>query len=353
MMLPKTFNPDSLTNTFLRKICRTLQEYGAYVVDRNTGTPFVFYVEGVDSWFNVKEYSPDRYYDSNGVAQSNSIFTELQTIRAALRQVVGVQYFVDGYGNKLTSLPDRIRLSNGVSGGTLTQSPAANPPTVLAMTSGYDSVTDEVMLGGIAGAWTATVTNPPNNNTFSRPQIKPSTRYKLEAVINTANPAALTVKAAVNVNGGGPRIGTPTLSATAPVGFFTTGDTITSQTVSYIYASTGTGTFRVRVSLIEVTNEEVGNYYPMFVTPPTIATAQVGVPCAPVINVSGSGSGSFTYTYQWWVNRSNVSGGLGGTNLSYTPQASDVGKTLEQTIILTAPDGTMAGATTNTVVVIA
>lgn len=360
MMLPKTFSPDSLTNTFLRKICRTLQTYGAYVVDRNTGTPFVFYVEGVDNWFNVKEYSPDRTYDSNGVAQSNSIFAELQTIRAALRQVIGVQYYVDGYGNKLSALPDRVRMSNGVSGGSFTQSPAANPPTVLAMTSRYDSVTDEVVIGGIAGAWTMTHTNPPNNTnnpTFSRPLLKPSTRYKLEAVFNPANPATMTIKPSVNVTGGGPRLGQPTLSPTNPVGYFTTGDTISSQSMSYTYAGTGTGEFRFKLSLIEVTNEEVGTYYPMWVTQPTIASAMVGVACTPTKNVSGNASGSFTYTYQWWLSTgvgvafTNISSGLGGTSETYTPQASDAGKLLCRTAILTAPDGTMAGATTNTVTV--
>lgn len=342
MMLPKTFNIEGLKNSILRKICRTLQIYGAYVVDRNTGTPFVIYVEGVDNWFNIKEYSSDKYYDGNGVVQSASIFGELDQIRAAMRQVVGQAGYLNANNNLLSALPDRIRMSNGISGGSASGT--------AGVTAYYDAMTDEVVITGVAGAWTITYTNPPNSALIG-PNIKPFTTYKLVATTSTA----VTVKPSVNVTGGGERIGQPAAS-NGVIGFFRTGQSITNQSISYSYTGTGAGAFRVRVEAVEVTNTEVGNYYPCWTSTPTISSATVGTPCTPTKSVTGSGT--ITYTYQWWISTgvgvsfTNISAGLGGTSENYTPQASDVGKLLCRTAVATGAGGVQAGATTNTVTVV-
>jgi len=45
LMLPPTYNTSQIASPALRKIAETLKLYGAYVVDRNQGTPYVIYVE--------------------------------------------------------------------------------------------------------------------------------------------------------------------------------------------------------------------------------------------------------------------------------------------------------------------
>jgi hypothetical protein len=61
--------------------------YGAYVVDRNDGTPFVIYVEN-DAGFHLMRTGWD-----------NKIASQLDTIRAGLRQVTSAQAWIDAKGN--------------------------------------------------------------------------------------------------------------------------------------------------------------------------------------------------------------------------------------------------------------
>jgi len=87
LMLPASFDSSRIVNADLKKIVETLKLYGAYVVDRNTGTPFVIYVEN-DSGFNLMPKGWD-----------NTIASQLDQIRAGLRQVVSAQAWIDGDGN--------------------------------------------------------------------------------------------------------------------------------------------------------------------------------------------------------------------------------------------------------------
>ena len=87
LMLPPSFNVDSIANPYLRKVARTLQTYGAYVVDRNYGTPFVIYAE-MGTNYNLMWNGWD-----------NVTATDLDRIRAALRQVVSVTEWVDAANN--------------------------------------------------------------------------------------------------------------------------------------------------------------------------------------------------------------------------------------------------------------
>ena len=87
LMLPPGFDSSGIVNPDLKKIVETLKLYGAYVVDRNVGTPFAIYVEN-DSGFSLMPGGWD-----------NTIASQLDKIRAGLRQVTGAQVWVDANGN--------------------------------------------------------------------------------------------------------------------------------------------------------------------------------------------------------------------------------------------------------------
>lgn len=82
LMLPKDFDTRRITTPRLRKVAETLKTYGAYVVDRNVGTPFGIYVE-----------NGSRYALTPGIAWSNTAANELDVIRANLRQLVSAESF--------------------------------------------------------------------------------------------------------------------------------------------------------------------------------------------------------------------------------------------------------------------
>ncbi|MDH0868303.1 Atrophin-1 multi-domain protein, partial [Mitsuaria sp. GD03876] len=86
VMLPADFDTATIQNLKLRKVAETLKRHGAYVVDRNYGTPYVIYVEN-GSNFNLMPTGWD-----------NETATQLDRVRAALRQVVSVGGWVDGNG---------------------------------------------------------------------------------------------------------------------------------------------------------------------------------------------------------------------------------------------------------------
>ncbi|EFC43494.1 predicted protein [Naegleria gruberi] len=85
LMLPSTFNVSAqLTIPKLRKIAETLKTYGAYVTDRNTGTPYAIFVE-IGSNYTLHP---------NG--WSNQAAYELQLIRAALRPLKSCSGYLNG-----------------------------------------------------------------------------------------------------------------------------------------------------------------------------------------------------------------------------------------------------------------
>jgi hypothetical protein len=94
LMLPPSFDSSNIANPDLKKIVETLKLYGAYVVDRNVGTPFAIYVEN-DSGFNLMPNGWD-----------NTIANQLDQIRASLRRVLSAQDWVDPNGN---SMADAIK----------------------------------------------------------------------------------------------------------------------------------------------------------------------------------------------------------------------------------------------------
>ncbi len=99
VMLPKTFDTSKLSSAKLRKVAETLKTYGAYVVDRNVGTPFVIYVE-MDSGFTLYP---------NG--WNNAVAADLDAIRAALRSVASASSWVNAYGSPVTFTTNQNLLS--------------------------------------------------------------------------------------------------------------------------------------------------------------------------------------------------------------------------------------------------
>lgn len=86
LMLPPDFDVERIGNERLRKVARTLQVYGAYVVDRNDGAPFSIYVEnGTGFGLHKPVWNP-------------AVARELDRIRGALRQVVAARGWLDGEG---------------------------------------------------------------------------------------------------------------------------------------------------------------------------------------------------------------------------------------------------------------
>lgn len=89
LMLPESFDTQTIQSESLRKVAETLKVYGAYVVDRNEGTPFYIYVEnGTD--FKL----PNKW--------SKPVEQDLKRIQRGLRQVVAVKGWLDGHGQPFT-----------------------------------------------------------------------------------------------------------------------------------------------------------------------------------------------------------------------------------------------------------
>jgi len=129
LMLPPNFDSSAIVNPDLRKIVETLKLYGAYVVDRNTGTPFVIYVEN-DAGFNLMPKGWD-----------NTIADQLDKIRASLRQVTSAQSWVDGNGDMIAArnVPQQNTNILSMRGGWYRQSGTA--------TGDYDAMTRKFSFG--------------------------------------------------------------------------------------------------------------------------------------------------------------------------------------------------------------
>ena len=91
LMLPPDYVMGT-DNPLLKKVVETLKIYGARVVDRNTATPFVIYVE---NGANFPLYQ--------GGDVDTNVYREMERMRAAMRQVVSAYSYVDGNGNPTTA----------------------------------------------------------------------------------------------------------------------------------------------------------------------------------------------------------------------------------------------------------
>lgn len=90
LMLPPGFDTTLLKTPELKKIANTLKIYGAYVVDKNYGTPFLIYAE-IGSGLKMHK----------GIWDMNAA-QELQNIRQNLRMVRSTSGWIDGNGNSFT-----------------------------------------------------------------------------------------------------------------------------------------------------------------------------------------------------------------------------------------------------------
>jgi len=149
LMLPPSFDSSNITNPDLKKIVETLKSYGAYVVDRNVGTPFAMYVEN-DSGFSLMPKGWD-----------NKIASQLDQIRASLRQVLSAQDWVDAKGNSVSNAINAQQRMNILSmrGPWNKQSGTA--------TATYDTATQSLLFGATT---TKTVHVNANNTGMTRVQ---------------------------------------------------------------------------------------------------------------------------------------------------------------------------------------
>ncbi len=94
VMLPANYDTSKIASLPLRKVAETLKTYGAYVVDRNDGTPFAINVEIGTG------------YDLHHGTWDNAVANELQRMRAALRPVISASSWIDGDGKVTTMAPN-------------------------------------------------------------------------------------------------------------------------------------------------------------------------------------------------------------------------------------------------------
>jgi hypothetical protein len=92
VMLPPDFDTSKLKTPELVKIANTLKVYGAYIIDRNDGTPFIIYVEN-GSGLNLNK---------NNYSLNLQIASELHSIRESLRMVTSVKSWLNEQGQPFT-----------------------------------------------------------------------------------------------------------------------------------------------------------------------------------------------------------------------------------------------------------
>jgi hypothetical protein len=223
LMLPPTFDSSAIVNADLKKVVDTLKLYGAYIVDRNDGTPFVIYVEN-DAGFSLMPNGWD-----------NKIASQLDQIRAGLRQVVSAQDYVDANGDSAAAAIAAQKNMNLLSmrGPWVKQSGTA--------AAAYDTATQSLMFE----AATAKAVHFNANNTGMTP-VKwaiPAGGTYVKFTVSATGGATLRMQ----VGGGG--------AATIDTGALADGESMrilwpTSARFTLIAASGSTGVSSVKAELI-------------------------------------------------------------------------------------------------------
>lgn len=155
MMLPPDYDTTKIANPKIRKIAETLKLYGAYVVDRNTGTPFYIYSEILPP---VVPAPPPPVWDSAGAA-------ELERIRMALRQVISATSWIDGNGVTLVrptiaAKAGNFALSNNATPAVLGLTPPSGM-NLLSMRGPWTvNYRKPTTVPGVYNSWTQTMDFP-------------------------------------------------------------------------------------------------------------------------------------------------------------------------------------------------
>ncbi|BCM24252.1 hypothetical protein ZMTM_05110 [Methyloradius palustris] len=117
MMLPSNFDLSKIASSAIRKIAKTLMSYGAYVVDRNTGTPFVIYQEigtaPIAQWRQsadtrlirtaLRQATVSEYLDANGIPYAPTTKQNILSMRGIYQLQMGkVKSTYDTYNQKRT-----------------------------------------------------------------------------------------------------------------------------------------------------------------------------------------------------------------------------------------------------------
>jgi len=166
LMLPPSFDSSAIVNPDLKKVVETLKLYGAYVVDRNVGTPFVIYVEN-GSGFKLMRNGWD-----------NKIASQLDLIRANLRQVTSAQ---DWVGNNGKSILPAIKAQKNMNILSMRGPWSKKSGTA---TASYDTVTQSLQFSATT---TKTVHVNTNNTGLTRVKwaVPPAGTYVKFAVTTT------------------------------------------------------------------------------------------------------------------------------------------------------------------------
>ena len=102
LMLPPSYDTSKIASPGLLKVIKTLQVYGARIVDTNTDTPFVIYIENGSS-FTVSTKPPGEW--------DTVVANQLFDIAHALRVLSSSSGFMDGNGKAFNPNPNLNRMS--------------------------------------------------------------------------------------------------------------------------------------------------------------------------------------------------------------------------------------------------
>jgi hypothetical protein len=169
MMLPPTFDENTLSRPYMKKIARTLKTYGARVVDRNTGTPYYIYVENGSNWPGHKDPVTGQYM------WDNVYVNDLQKIRAALRMVTSAESWTDRMGNPVEYNSD----GRGVNLLALRKPWKLTSGTVLGI---YESSSEMLTWGPTTTASVQVNTDGTGYNRVAWGKITAGTQYKATVV---------------------------------------------------------------------------------------------------------------------------------------------------------------------------
>lgn len=164
LMLPPSYDSSKIANAQLRKVVDTLKTYGAYVVDRNVGTPFTIYVEnkvGLNTTTNTLTGLPSAF-NLMPTGWDNTIAAQLDDIRANLRRVMSASSWVDG--NNQTYVPQTLFNNLSMRGAWNLDSPGATPGVFNSLNQSLD------FPASTARVWQETVGGP-SSVYWARPAV--------------------------------------------------------------------------------------------------------------------------------------------------------------------------------------
>ena len=172
MMLPPEFDAEAMRSEAMKKVARTLKTYGAYVTDRNLGTPYNIYVEGVDQWFNMHST-----YSNYNNGWSGWAAEDMVAVQHALRRVLSASGWIDGNGNVFPDFNKKLRMVSGQAATSGRRGGGATGVNLASMR--YDPVNDRVEVVSNPGPTAGSQLFDEINSLNYPIKWKPNTKYRL------------------------------------------------------------------------------------------------------------------------------------------------------------------------------